>query len=144
MTQTQSPYFTSILLGNVTKTVKVGRKSVLTILVPDYYLSKKTGKSEVDAYQVNLFENDYNRLMKNNATFQAVMERLDNGVSSNNMEVDIKITMSKDYTNNKGVRIFPHPEFKLIDIREHDVLTSTKLKAESTDLEDALEEEMPF
>ena len=143
MTQSQSPYFRSIILGNITKSVTVGRKRVLTILVPDYYLSKKTGKSEVDAYQVNLFENDYNRLLKNNPTFQDVMERLDNGVASSNIEVDVKITMSKDYTNSKGIRVFPHPEFKVIDLQPHEVVTTSLLQNAPSELEDALED-MPF
>lgn len=30
------------------------------------------------------------------------------------MEVDVKITMSKEYTNAKGVKVYPHPEFKLV------------------------------
>lgn len=146
MTQSQTPFFRSIILGNITKSVTVGKKHVLTILAPDYYLSKKTGKSEVDSYQVNLFENDFNRLLTENPTFQDVIDRLKNGVSSTNMEVDIKITMSKEYTNAKGIKVYPHPEFKLLDVRSHEAATNlaSSLKAQTTSLEEGLSEEMPF
>jgi len=146
MTQSQSPFFHSIILGNITKSVTVGKKHVLTILAPDYYLSKKTGKSEVDSYQVNLFESDFKRLLDENPTFQDVIDRLNNGVSSTNMEVDVKITMSKEYTNAKGVKVYPHPEFKLLDVRPHETAASLAavLKSQTTELEESLSEDMPF
>lgn len=143
---TKTPYFTSIVLGNIVKDVVVGRKHVLTVLVPDYYLSKRTGKSEVDSYQINLFETDYQRLSVENEDFISAMDTLSKGGTAANMEIDIKITMSKPYTNTKGQWVFPHPEFKFVDIRQHRAVADiiSNYKNEVTELEATFSEEVPF
>lgn len=137
----KSAFFSTVFLGNIIKSVTVGRKRVLTLYVPDYYLSKKTGESVVDSYQINVFANDYKRMAELDPAFEDYIAKLDNHETLPNMELDIKISMSKIYKNNKGETVFPHPEFKLVGLRPHnlpEVLDSSAI----TSNENA--EDMPF
>lgn len=141
----QTPFFTTIFLGNITKSVTVGRKRVLTMSVPDYYLSKKNKKPEVDIYQINLFDNDASKISKVEPNLESYLEDISNGNVLQNMEVDVKISMSKTYKNNKGVTVFPHPEFKMVGLRPHDFSDKIDVRNQSSELEEDIRDlSMPF
>lgn len=118
-----SKYFTTVFLGNISKVVKVGKKTVITMVVPDYYLTKKNNKAEFDSYQINIFDAEYQECIKQDSPhFREIDRALNQGIKEiniQNVEVDVKITMSKSYRNKSGQTVFPHPEFKFLDIRHH-------------------------
>lgn len=111
-------YLETTIAGTLSKAVKVGKKTVFTILVPDYYLSKQTNHSELDSYQVNIFEKDLQKQVQENPFMASALQQLDAGESVPNVEMHVKLTKSKTYVNNKGQKVFPHMELKFINMNE--------------------------
>lgn len=104
--------------GNITKYTKVGKKIVLTLSSPDFFHSTKD-KKEVDLYQINIFEKDFQELLTSNEYFGKIITDLDKDISSENVDLIAKVIMTKTYKNNKGQVIYPHPEFKFVSMSKH-------------------------
>lgn len=104
--------------GNIIKYTKVGKKVVLILSSPDFFHSTKD-KKEVDLYQINIFEKDFEKLLTTNDYFDKIIIDLNNDISSENVDILAKVIMTKTYINNKGQTVYPHPEFKFVAIEKH-------------------------